>query len=52
MSRQFIPGPHIETTSFTHTPTGNSKISINLTCIFLDYGRKLQNLKGTHTELG
>ena len=37
--RQSIAGPHIQTHNHSHT-TGNLKLSINLTCMSLDCGRK------------
>ena len=56
--RQSIAGPHTETHkdkqphTLTFTPKGNLECPINLTCRFLDCGRKPENPERTHADTG
>ena len=43
---------HTETNDHTHTPRNNLETSINLTCMFLDGGRKPEYPERTHAYTG
>ena len=52
--RQSITGPHADKQPLTptFTPTGNLEPPINLTCMFLDCGRKPEYPEETHASTG
>ena len=47
---QSITGPHRDEQSCSLTPTGNLEPKINLTYVFLEYGRKPEYLKKSYTR--